>query len=107
MHFDLDRDPIGILCPPAGEHLKIVVSAVLGILVGCSQHSNARLSSKLNQTWPNLEFIQFHKSEKVFSSHRVVVFLQVTADHDNCARSRALNNNVDQIISNANLYTHC
>ena len=35
----------------------------------------------------------------LFSPHRVVVFLQIATHHDNCARSRALNNKVYQIIS--------
>ena len=34
----------------------------------------------------------------------MVVFLQIATDHDDCARSRTLNNKVDQqIISNENL----
>ena len=33
----------------------------------------------------------------------MVVFLQIPTHHDDCARSRALNSKVDQIISNGNL----
>ena len=33
----------------------------------------------------------------------MVVLLQIPTHHDDCARSRALNSKVDQIISNENL----
>ena len=94
--LNLNRDPIGILGPPAGKHLKIIVSAVLSISIRCSQHSNASLTSKLNQPGPNLK-IQIGPISRVrmtIVTHRMIVFLQIAPHHDNCARSRALNINV-------------
>ena len=37
----------------------------------------------------------------------MVVFLQIPTHHDNCTRSRALNNKVDRIVSNEMCCTHC